>query len=254
MIDDELRDLIDKSLNDTATDAELQALEERLLSDDQARDHYLNAVNVHAALKRRFAVAEEPASTIPFPHAARRTFGVGLAIAASLAVIIGLGSLLLKSSPPMAVIAHVVGAYREAEIAYEVGETVKPGAVVVSRGLLRLDFSNGARVTVEGPAQLEVKNEMRVVLHRGVVTATIPESAIGFVVDTAAAHVVDLGTSFGVSVSDEGLTDVCVFDGEVKVSSTDSGSATAASRLVKEGEAIRVAEDSASIEDRKSVV
>ena len=49
-------------------------------------------------------------------------------------------------------------------------------------------------------------------------TATIPESAVGFVVDAVAAHVVDLGTSFGVSVSDNGQTGVCVFDGGVEVS------------------------------------
>lgn len=248
MIDDELQDWIDRSLNDCATDEELRALEDRLLKDEQARDHYLNAVNVHASLQRRFAVAEEPASTVPFPSVARRKFGVGLAIAASLAVIIGISSMLLKSSLPTAVIAHVVGAYGEAENPYTVGETVQSGAVVVSRGLVRLDFSNGARVTIEGPAQVEVVDEMRMILHRGVVTATIPEAAIGFVIDTAAARVVDLGTSFGVSVGDGGLTDVCVFDGEVEVSSTESDKANAAPRLVKEGQAIRVAENSKSID------
>lgn len=87
MIDDELQDWIDRSLNDCTTDEELQALEDRLLKDEQARDHYLNAVNVHASLHRRFSVAEE--TTIPFSSGARRRFGVGLAIAAGLAVIIG---------------------------------------------------------------------------------------------------------------------------------------------------------------------
>jgi ferric-dicitrate binding protein FerR (iron transport regulator) len=241
MNDDELQDWIDKSLNETATDEELRALEERLLEDEQARDHYLNAINVHASLQRRFSVMEEPASVIPFPTVARRRFGVGLAIAASLAVIIGVASLMMKTSSPMAVIAHVVGAYGEGEVAYEVGETVQPGAVVVSRGLVRLDFANGARVTIEGPARAEVINEMRMVLHRGVVTATIPESAVGFVVDTPSAHVVDLGTSFGVSVGEAGLTDVCVFDGEVEVSSPESDG-TNAPHLVREGQAIRASE------------
>ncbi|MBT6882906.1 MAG: hypothetical protein HOA30_02450, partial [Rhodospirillaceae bacterium] len=116
MNDDELQDWIDKSLNETATDEELRALEERLLEDEQARDHYLNAINVHASLQRRFSVMEEPASVIPFPTVARRRFGVGLAIAASLAVIIGVASLMMKTSSPMAVIAHVVGAYGEGEV------------------------------------------------------------------------------------------------------------------------------------------
>lgn len=242
MIDDELRDLIDKSLNDIATEEELRALEELLLDDAEARDHYLNATNVHASLQRRFAVAEEASIITPMPSVARRRFGVGLAIAAGLAVIIGVSSfLLLRNSAPAAVIAHVVGAYGEGELAYEVGGTVKPGPIVVSRGLVRLDFLNGARVTIEGPAQAEVIDGMRMVLHRGVVTATIPEAAIGFVVDTPSAHVVDLGTSFGVSVGEAGLTDVCVFDGEVEVSSPESDG-THAPHLVREGQAIRASE------------
>ena len=115
---------------------------------------------------------------------------------------------------------------------------------MISRGLLRLDFSSGARVTIEGPAKLEVKDEMRVVLHQGVLTATIPESAIGFVVDTAAAQVVDLGTSFGVSVGEDGLTDVCVFDGEVEVTNqTDT-----TPRVVREGQAVRTSGPSKAID------
>jgi hypothetical protein len=86
-------------------------------------------------------------------------------------------------------------------------------------------------------------NENRVVLHRGVVTATIPEAAVGFVVDTAAAQVVDLGTSFGVSVSEAGLTDVCVFDGEVEVSGP-SGTP----KLVREGQAVRTGEGTKTID------
>ena len=203
MIDDELQDWTDKSLNDTATEEELLALEERLLRDEQARDHYLNAVNIHASLQQRFVVVEEPASVVSFLTVARRKFGMGLAIAAGLAVLIAVSSILLNPASPPAVIAQVVGAYGEAETAYAVGETVESGPLVVSRGLMRLDFSNGARVTLEGPAELEVFNESRIVLRRGLVTATIPESAVGFVVDTISAHVVDLGTSFGVSVGED---------------------------------------------------
>ena len=102
MIDDELQDWTDKSLNDTATEEELLALEERLLRDEQARDHYLNAVNIHASLQQRFVVVEEPASVVSFLTVARRKFGMGLAIAAGLAVLIAVSSILLNpASPPL---------------------------------------------------------------------------------------------------------------------------------------------------------
>jgi ferric-dicitrate binding protein FerR (iron transport regulator) len=246
MIDDELQDWVDKSLNETATEAEACALEDRLVGDAAARDYYLNAVNLHASLRRRFSAEEGLAvpSITPFPIATRRKLGFGLAIAAALALLALVIPHLTPSSPPTASITQVVGAYRGDGTVYVAGESVEPGSLTLARGLLRMDFSNGARVTVEGPAQFEVMNEMRVVLHRGVVTATIPESAVGFVVDTAAAHVVDLGTSFGVSVGENGQTDVCVFDGEVEVTNqTDT-----APRLVQEGQAIRASQNSNTID------
>jgi ferric-dicitrate binding protein FerR (iron transport regulator) len=248
VIDEELQDWIDKFLNETATDEESRALEKRLLGDAQARDHYLNAMNLHGSLRRRFAVNLESPPVQSTPTKNRWKLVVGLAIAASLALLAGMVALLLPTSPSTATIAQVVGAYRDDGSTYSTGESVEPGPLLVSRGLMRLDFSNGARVTIEGPAELEVINEMRVVLHRGLITATIPKSAVGFVIDTSAAHVVDLGTSFGVSVSEEGLTEVCVFDGKVEVSSPEANRADAAPQLVREGQAIRASEGSKTID------
>ncbi len=247
MIDEALQDWIEKSLNETATEVESRALEERLLEDEQARDYYLNAVNLHASLRRRFAAEAESPTVVSFSAETetrrKHVPGIGLAVTACMALIVGVFALLMSSSQPIAEITQVVGAYRDSGAAYSAGELVKRGPLKISRGLVRLDFLNGARVTIEGPAEIEVVNEMHVVLHRGVVTATIPESAVGFVVDTSAAHVVDLGTSFGVSVSDDGQTDVCVFDGEVEVSSSET-----APRLLREGQAIRASEHSKTID------
>jgi len=246
-MDKELKEWINKSLNETITDEEARALEERLLRDCSDRDQYLNAVNVHASLRRRFSAGgESSASTYveTFPPSNRRVFFLGLAAAVALAFIVGVAVILLPPKP-IAVVAQVIGAYGGEGEAFTIGEKIGSGRLEVSRGLLRLDFLNGALVTVEGPAEMEVSDGMHVVLHRGVVTATIPESAVGFVVDTAAAHVVDLGTSFGVSVSAEGLTEVCVFEGEVEV----SNSMESLPRILREGEAVRTSEGSSTIDD-----
>ena len=48
--------------------------------------------------------------------------------------------------------------------------------------------------------------------------------------------VIDLGTAFGVSVGADGETDVCVFEGEVEVSLSDSADTP---QLVREGNAVR---------------
>jgi hypothetical protein len=55
--------------------------------------------------------------------------------------------------------------------------------------------------------------------------------------------VIDLGTEFGVSLDDTSGTDVCVFDGEVRVSSsTNSDSLASHSQLLQKGMAVRVAQ------------
>jgi hypothetical protein len=63
-----------------------------------------------------------------------------------------------------------------------------------------------------------------------------------------AAHVVDLGTSFGVSVSENGQTEVCVFDGEVEVSLPREAGLEEVSHLVREGESISARVNSSVID------
>ena len=247
MIDRDLKDLIDQSLNETIGEDDLRVLEQRLLEDPVSRLYYLKSINLHASLRHRFSVKPNPGNVLSFINHFFTTRRVLLAVAASLVLFFGIFSLWIPSRS-VGEVAQVVGAYRDNGVAYEIGEAVEPGSIFISRGLLRLDFSNGARVTLEGPAELEVFNESRIVLRRGLVTATIPESAVGFVVDTISAHVVDLGTSFGVSVGENGQTKVCVFDGEVEVSSSKTSGVSKLTQLVREGEAVRTKVDSSVID------
>ena len=245
-----IESLIDKAINETASNGELAELEQYLLGDPFARERYLNAVSMHAALRRQFS-SHGVSMTPELPREPWRkkwmALTIGVATAACLMLVAGTIYHFRTSQSP-AVIAETVGAYSDSGVPYASGETLHSGPLTVSRGIVRLDFSSGARVAVAGPAQLELVDEMRLVLHRGVVTATVPESASGFVIDTDSAHVVDLGTAFGVSVSDAGLTDVCVFEGEVEVSAPPTAPNSMTPQLLKEGEAIRSSKASNSID------
>ena len=244
MKDKELQEQIDSFLNETIKDADSKALEKKLIDDPKARTHYLNEVTLHASLRRRFSLNAAP-RILPF----EKTLDPKIiySFAASVVLFLGFLSFWLFSSP-VAEVTHVVGAYRENGVAFEEGELINPGEIILSRGLLRLDFSNGARVTLEGPADLEIHDVNRIILNEGILTANIPKSAIGFTVDTEAAHVVDLGTSFGVSVRSDGLTEVCVFDGEVEVSLPGELDSSNLSHLVREGEAISASVHSSVID------
>ena len=125
------------------------------------------------------------------------------------------------------------------------GDQLGKGRLQLETGLARLDFRNGAAVTLQGPAEFEVLSADRTILTSGILTASIPESAVGFEVLTPAMDVVDLGTAFGVSVGGDGETDVCVFEGEVEVSLTDGKDTP---QLVREGNAVRSRPEADSID------
>ena len=127
------------------------------------------------------------------------------------------------------------------------GELIGVGVLELDAGIVRLDFRNGATVTLQGPARFEIISGNSTRLDNGILTASIPESAVGFEVTTPAIDVVDLGTAFGVSVGADGETDVCVFEGEVEVSLPGSEGARSP-QLVREGNAVRSRPTMGSIE------
>ena len=125
------------------------------------------------------------------------------------------------------------------------GDALGKGKQSLEIGLARLGFRNGVTVTLQGPAEFEVLSTSKMIFTSGILTASIPKSAIGFEVLTPTMDVVDLGTAFGVSVGGNGETDVCVFEGEVEVCLADSGDTP---KLVREGQAVRSRPQSNSID------
>lgn len=88
--------------------------------------------------------------------------------------------------------------------------------VKLESGLVQIRFVSGADVLIEGPAELILLSSMSAKLNRGRVSVKVPKSMKGFEIYSPQGRVLDLGTEFGVTVSDDGLTDVLVFDGEVE--------------------------------------
>jgi hypothetical protein len=71
-------------------------------------------------------------------------------------------------------------------------------------------------VILEGPAQFTMLDPMRARLDSGRINMRVTQtSGHGFVVETPYGEVTDLGTEFGLDVSDKGKAGLVVFDGEV---------------------------------------
>lgn len=83
-------------------------------------------------------------------------------------------------------------------------------------GLVELDMAGRGRMIVEGPADLELAEPMRSVLHRGRILMRVTEAGHGYRLETSKGSVVDLGTEFGVSVDERQGVETHVLDGEVE--------------------------------------
>ena len=80
------------------------------------------------------------------------------------------------------------------------GSLLGKGWLRLERGHARILFRSRATVELEGPAALGIDTPMRSYLEFGMVSVYAPETARDFVVATESMEVVDLGTSFEVSV------------------------------------------------------
>ncbi|HOQ03778.1 MAG TPA: FecR domain-containing protein [Anaerohalosphaeraceae bacterium] len=70
-------------------------------------------------------------------------------------------------------------------------------------GIAVLQFDNGSRVVLEGPAEFTLLTDDQIQLRHGRLFASVPKTAIGFTVSTPFSKIIDLGTEFGVKTEPE---------------------------------------------------
>jgi hypothetical protein len=112
----------------------------------------------------------------------------------------------------------------------------------LKEGAIELTFDAGAQVTIFGPADFEITSPTSINCKTGRVTAIVDERGKGFVVHTPRAKVVDLGTQFGLNVSEKGETEVVVFQGTVDMSYAGDNP-RAPTRRLRQGEALLLNND-----------
>lgn len=98
----------------------------------------------------------------------------------------------------------------------EQGDLLGKGMLSLVSGYSEITLNNGVRLILEAPIEVELKSVDLVRVVRGQLVARVPKPAIGFTVLTPNSEVVDLGTEFGISVKENGTSEVHVLDGEVK--------------------------------------
>lgn len=137
------------------------------------------------------------------------------AVAAGVAVVLGISGLLWLAPAPVAWVhrgdaAHWVNGAPEAAL--------RAGSrLLLASGLAEIHFGKGAKLILEGPADLEIRGREKAWLHHGRASVEISSDRVkGFMLESIRGWVVDLGTAFGMFVNPLGEVEVQVFEGKVK--------------------------------------
>lgn len=239
---DKFRDQLIRMLDGDLEIGESASLQERLRSDRESRKVLRDVAEQAVVVADEFRTGQcreelRKSSSATEGSIGRRTerrklmLTTALTMAAIALALIGtLVIMTEKGQTEFAIVSQAVGARWPNGDSVMPNQSVDSGMMEIAEGLIRIDFTSGASMTVEAPAKFEVRSSMEVFFERGIATFQVPESAKGFRVETADAEVIDLGTAFGLARVPGEKTDVCVFEGEVEVSG----------ERLKEGEAVQV--------------
>lgn len=251
--------LLQHYLEDQLTETESSAFLQLLQSQPELGDRLLQQLHVDAMLTDIKAVAKTPTSAFQLIEgqaspgkSAPRRFSVGnLSSAAALAACITLASTwaLRFLSPEeeteattaaVAVLARGVNLQWEGE-SHAPGSPLTPGWLRLKSGLAQIEFYQGARVTLEGPAAFQLISCSEASCTSGKLSAHVPPQAKGFRIQTPKGTIVDLGTDFGLDLNDAS-SPVHVFKGEVEFHGRDSPM-----KSLKEGQALALSDLSRSM-------
>ena len=270
MTAEELRSLIDDTLEGTISEADFLRLEAELSVDPVARREYYDRVFLSTLLEAEAGnhheqyrdlnrvISETPSRRL------RMAFAAMAAVCASLLLVIVWQSGLMideqgllneevavtnlnnqqssiinrqsdtseQQSSGFAILSGQADAVWGDKV-LSTGVIVPPGEVRLESGLAQFELFSGVTLVVEGEAQFSILSPMEVSVVRGKVRARVPEPAQGFRLLTDAGEVVDLGTEFAVDVSSD-QSEVHVLDGEIEWHPTGLPA-----QLLKQGDATR---------------
>ncbi len=223
----ELDQLLAAVSDGRATDAQVQELEKLILEDQEVCDAYLQYIDLHATLAED-CVGQNADDIVAFPqHRTQQpSFQVLTgAVAGIVAAMIVAGMLWIAMDEPepvaeapayVAVVTHADGALWEGEDASVIiGSALEPGLLEICEGRMELELDNGVHIALEGPVRFRLINENQGELLQGKFSARVPPQGSGYRVTMPGMEVIDLGTEFGLNVSDLS-SEVHVFKGEVE--------------------------------------
>jgi ferric-dicitrate binding protein FerR (iron transport regulator) len=261
---DDHRDLFSRVADGIQTEQDEETLFTLLAEDQQVAAEFQRFMALHAELHWRYVAAALPRTRgvpiddladAPRPASRRAWQMIGMALAGGLLAAVSLLGLqpwwrrpatpqaqAATVSRPFATVTSCRAVAAEERPLPAVGTAIAAGRLEIAGGVLELTLCNGVAIVLEGPADIELRDELSAFLHGGTVVIRMPEGMDGFRLGTPATDVIDLGTEFAVHVGVTLATDVQVYDGAVIAADHGGGNARFPQRLVA-GQAFRFRAD-----------
>ncbi|MEM6279191.1 MAG: FecR domain-containing protein [Verrucomicrobiota bacterium] len=213
------------------SDEELAELESLLRESSEPRELFRRSCRIDSQLQRETesltSTGEEVSdSPLAFSVPARRRFSLldaslSAAVVALLAV---MATFWLTKPRIVATIVATENASWESTLPTAPGSDLVPGDMKLTSGLAKIEFRSGAEMTLEAPAEISLETAMRARLSAGAAVMEVPESAIGFVLETPDGKVIDHGTSFAVNVNEGNQRSTFeVIEGEISIQPESGG-------------------------------
>lgn len=239
--------LIQRYLEGTLTTGEAEELHALLQAHPELGERLLQHFKMDAMLRATKPLVVESTHLRPALLPRRRfTFATVTSVAAMAACIALLGAWLIhqtlspqpeneeETTASVAVLTRGVNLEWESA-AIAPGTPLPPGWLKLKSGIAQIEFYQGARVLIEGPAELQLVSSGEATCTRGKLSAQVPPQAKGFRINTPKGTIVDLGTEFGLDVGAQ-TAEVHVFKGEVELHQP-----SATMKSLKEGQAMAIA-------------
>ena len=252
----ELTQLMHRQLLGDLSPDELEILEQNLLSSPELREDYLRAVRIDAAMQDE---ADEMAEALDKGRSPNTGWKVA-AIAATFALAaliftwwatnsLDQPPVVTTSTPPAAIatLGDDRGCIWESDFNARANNRLSPGLLELKSGVAVIEFDGGARLALQGPAALELIDPKSARLQHGEASVRCEEGLYSFSLLTPTSVVVDIGTEFGVSVEEDGASEIHVLDGEVEVTEVAGGD-NQHNRLLSEGNTLRLSPDGTGTE------
>lgn len=226
-------DRIWRLLDGELTPEEFALLERDLEASPEARARFLDHVDLHNLLDKKFSTPDSVARrmkgvvSVDLLVSRQRRKLVKYSIFAAAAALLLFGLVLkitlVRQPDPMVTFRtseDTVFSVSHASSGKDVpapGTLEKGSRLALRQGAVELTLASGVTALVEAPAELALQAEGRIQQHLGRVRFHVPKKASGFQVQTPDLLIKDLGTEFGVLASPDHADEVHLFKGKVEV-------------------------------------